>query len=220
MAEIVLIIGRSGSGKSTSLRNFQVGEVAIISVLGKRLPFKTSLRTFNTSNYEKVKLAMSKAVEKGIKSIVIDDAGYLVTTEWMSKSREAGYEKYNVLANNYYNLITHSQSLPDGVIVYIVMHEEQNEFGGVKPKTIGKMLDQQVCLEGFFTIVLRAVKEDGKYLFRTQTDGQDVTKSPMGMFATGSIDNDLKKVDDVIREHYGWKVESVGKEGKPDEQNQ
>lgn len=202
MAEIVLIIGRSGSGKSTSLRNFAQGEVAIVSVLGKTLPFKTQLKTFASTSYDTIKKAISGAINKGIKSIVIDDAGYLITTEFMSKSRESGYEKYNVLADNFYKLIQFAQSLPQGVIVYIVMHEEQNEFGGVKPKTIGKMLDQQICIEGYFTIVLRAVKEDGKYLFRTQTDGQDVTKSPMGLFSADAIDNDLKAVDHAIRSYY------------------
>lgn len=202
MATIVLIIGRSGSGKTTSLRNFKTGEIAVFQVLNKPLPFKSTLRGFVSSHYDTIKQTINRAVEKGIKTIVIDDAGYLITTEFMSKARETGYEKYNILADNYYKLIQHAQSLPTDVIVYMMMHEEQNEFGGVKPKTIGKMLDQQICIEGYYTIVLRAVKEDGKYLFRTQTDGQDVTKSPMGMFASDAIDNDLKAVDHAIRSYY------------------
>lgn len=220
MSKIILIIGRSGSGKSTSLRNYVKGEVAVISVLGKELPFRTTITPYVAPSYEEVVRGMAGAVKKGIKTIFIDDVGYLITHEFMATTREKGYEKFGILAENFYNLIQYSQSLPADVNVYLTMHEEVNEFGGVKPKTIGKMLDEKVVIEGYFTIVLRAAKEDGKHIFRTRTDGIDVVKTPIGMFENESIDNDLKAVDQAIRDFYKPIVEDKPKEDSKEEPKQ
>ena len=147
-------------------------------------------------------LAGSKA-----KSIVIDDAGYLITNYFMKNHSSKGtgnaiFSMYNTLADNFWNLIEFIKTLPEDKIVYIIMHEDTNEFGDVKPKTIGKMLDEKICLEGMFTIVLRCVQENGKHLFITQSNGGAVSKSPMGMFDTLEIDNDLLAVDTAIRAYY------------------
>ena len=205
MAIPVLIIGKSGSGKSTSLRNCTNNpDWNMVNVLNKPLPFKGKIPSVVTDEYNTVmkSLAGSKA-----KSIVVDDAGYLITNYFMKNhsSKGAGnaiFSMYNTLADNFWNLIEFIKKLPDEKIVYIIMHEDINEFGDIKPKTIGKMLDEKICLEGMFTIVLRCVQENGKHLFITQADGGAVSKSPMGMFESLEIDNDLALVDKAIRDYY------------------
>ena len=205
MAIPVLIMGKSGSGKSTSLRNCTNNpDWNMVNVLNKPLPFKGKIPSVVTDDYQQVmkSLAVSKA-----KSIVIDDAGYLITNYFMKNhsSKGAGnaiFSMYNTLADNFWNLIEFIKKLPDEKIVYIIMHEDINDFGDIKPKTIGKMLDEKICLEGMFTIVLRCIQENGKHLFVTQSDGGAVSKSPMGMFETLEIDNDLALVDKAIRDYY------------------
>ena len=201
----VLVIGKSGSGKSTSLRNFESNEIGLINVSKKPLPFKKKFdSTINSDNYEKIKNALSKTEKK---SVVIDDASYLITNHFMSKHSTAGvgnavFALYNSIGDSFWGLIEHVKTLPNEKIVYIIMHEDKNDFGDIKPKTIGKLLDEKVCIEGMFTVVLRALSENGKHYFRTQTDGLDVAKSPMGMFEQLEIDNDLKLVDKTIREYW------------------
>lgn len=205
MAMPVLIMGKSGSGKSTSLRNCTNNpDWNMVNVLNKPLPFKGKIPSVVTDDYQQVmkSIAVSKA-----KSIVIDDAGYLITNYFMKNhsSKGAGnaiFSMYNTLGDNFWNLIEFIKKLPDDKIVYVIMHEDINEFGDIKPKTIGKMLDEKICLEGMFTIVLRCIQENGKHLFVTQADGGAVSKSPMGMFETLEIDNDLALVDKIIREYY------------------
>ena len=142
------------------------------------------------------------------KSIVIDDAGYLITNQFMRKHANAGggnavFSLYNDIADNFWSLTELVKTLPPDKIVYFIMHEDKNDFGDIKPKTIGKLIDEKVCLEGLFSIVLRAKKVDKNYLFYTQSTENDVAKSPIGMFYKLYIENDLKEVDSVIREFYG-----------------
>ena len=195
----VLIIGKSGSGKSASLRNFKKDEIAIANVLGKPLPFKSDLEAPKVDDYNVLLQAIKKTDKK---VIVIDDAGYLLTNEFMNKSSVKGYDKYNELANNFWNLISAIKNVEGGKIVYLIMHEDQDEFGNVKPKTIGKLLDDKVNIQGMFTICLRAMYENNNYIFRTKTNGQDCVKTPIGMFDEEEIENDLKLVDEKIREYY------------------
>lgn len=198
----VLIMGKSGSGKSTSLRNFSDADnIGIINVLGKPLPFKNSLKSINTDNYDEVASVLSRAKSK---TIVIDDAGYLMTNQFMRGHAKSGtgngiFSFYNEIGDRFWALIEHViHNLDAQKIVYFMMHEDKNDFGDIKPKSIGKMLDEKVCIEGMFTIALRC-KE---HKFYTQTDGTDVAKTPIGMFETMEIDNDLKAVDTAIREYY------------------
>lgn len=201
----VLIIGKSGSGKSASLRNFQPGEVGIVNVLGKPLPFRNKLQAVQTDDYKKVYAAITKAKTD---CIVIDDSGYLMTNQFMRGHSNTGagnaiFTFYNDLGDQFWHLVRYVvENLPPQRVVYFMMHEDKNDFGDVKPKTIGKMLDEKVCVEGMFTIVLRSMLMNGKHVFRTQTDGMDVCKTPIGMFDSGEIDNDLKVVDNAIREYY------------------
>lgn len=210
MAIPVLIIGKSGCGKSTSLRNCTDNEEwNLINVLGKPLPFKGKVPQVVTDDYSMVMkcIAGSKA-----NSIVIDDAGYLITNYFMRNHSSKGqgnaiFSMYNTLADNFWNLVEFIKKLPDEKIVYIIMHEDTDDFGNIKPKTIGKLLDEKICLEGMFTIVLRGIQENGKHLFVTQADGGAVSKSPMGMFDELEIENDLLLVDNAIRDYYGLGIE-------------
>ena len=201
----VLIIGKSGSGKSASLRNFQPGEVGIVNVLGKPLPFRNKLQSVQTDDYKKVYATITKAKTD---CIVIDDSGYLMTNQFMRGHSNTGagnaiFTFYNDLGDQFWHLVRYVvENLPPQRVVYFMMHEDKNDFGDVKPKTIGKMLDEKVCVEGMFTIVLRSMLMNGKHVFRTQTDGMDVCKTPIGMFDADEIDNDLKMVDNAIREYY------------------
>lgn len=200
-----MLIGKSGSGKSTSMRNFAHDELALINVNKKPLPFKGKFdSTLETTDYDQIMKAIGQTQKK---AIMIDDAGYLITNQFMRGHGEnkgnAVFELYNSLADNFYKLIKFCQEkVNDNKIVYFVMHEDKNDFGDIKPKTIGKLLDEKVCIEGLFTIVLRASADNGEYVFHTHTDGSDVTKSPIDMFSTDTVPNDLKEVDRVIREYY------------------
>lgn len=195
----VLIIGKSGSGKSASLRNFKKDEIAIANVLGKPLPFKSDLDAPKVDDYATI----LKAIEHTDKKvIVIDDANYLITNEFMNKSSVKGFDKYNEMGNNFFNLINGIKNVEGGKTVYLIMHEDTDEEGNVKPKTIGKLLDDKVNIQGMFTICLRSMFDNGNYIFRLKTNGQDCVKTPIGLFDEEQIENDLKLVDTKIREYY------------------
>ena len=200
MAVIVMIYGQSGTGKSTSLRNFTNDEVAVINVSGKPLPFRSKLTTYDTDNYAKISSALGK-IER--KSIVIDDATYLMVNEFMRTAKVAGYQKYTDMAVNFNSLVAQASQLASDKIVYFLGHSDLKDDGTEHFKTIGKMLDNYVTVEGKFTIVLKTVVQDGKYYFSTHNSGQDTVKSPLGMFEDNYVDNDLKAVDTIIREYYG-----------------
>lgn len=207
MAIPVLIIGKSGSGKSASMRNCVGKSFSLINVLKKPLPFRGAIPTIQTDDYNYIMRAMQSSQAK---SIVIDDAGYLITNHFMRGHSTAGkgngvFALYNDLGDQYWKLVQFVvNNLPEDKIVYFMMHEDKNDFGDVKPKTIGKMLDEKVCLEGLFTIVLRCITDGDRHLFITQSADGAVSKSPMGMFSELEIDNDLYMVDQTIREYYGF----------------
>lgn len=196
----VLILGESGSGKSTSLRNFEPEEVGIFNVASKPLPFRKPLKKIDQASYHTILRALSSPK---LNKYVIDDSQYLLTFEMFSKAKETGYDKFTDMALNFYNLIQFIiQKTPSDCLVYFLHHIERDEQGRVKAKTLGKMLDQQLTLEGLFSIVLIAENENGEYFFRTHTNGNDTVKSPMEMFNENRIDNDLKAVDTAIREYW------------------
>lgn len=206
MAIPVMIMGRSGTGKSTSMRNcIDDKNWNLIKVLDKPLPFKGKIPAAVTDEYGTVMKTLSGSKAK---SIVIDDAGYLITNYFMKNHSSKGqgnaiFTMYNTLADNFWNLVQFiSNSLPADKIVYIIMHEDSDDNGNVRPKTIGKLLDEKICLEGMFTIVLRCIEENNKHVFVTQSDAGAVSKSPIGMFEDLEIDNDLKIVDEAIRKYY------------------
>lgn len=204
MAIPVLIIGKSGSGKSASMMNLNPADVALISVLGKPLPFKGKFDQFVTDDSEQIIRAIRKT-ERDI--VVVDDVGYTMTNMFMREHSATGggnsvFTLYNHIGDMFWDMIESVRALPGNKRVYFIMHEEQNDFGNVRPKTIGKMIDEKVCLEGMFTICLRCIMTNGKHIFRTQSDGLDVAKSPIGMFEDAEIPNDLALVDKTICEYY------------------
>ena len=209
----VLILGESGSGKSASMRNFKPGEVGIINVSGKPLPFRNQLKTVNTDNYEDI---VKTIIAAKAKALVIDDAQYLMANEFMRTAKVTGYQKFTDLALNFWKLIqVVINNLPPDKIVYFLAHVERDANGNEKMKTIGKLLDEKITIEGLFTIVLKTVVQDRHYQFATQTNGQDTVKTPMGMFDDLLIENDLKMVDSTIREYYG--ISESNKEEKANE---
>lgn len=200
MAILVMIYGQSGTGKSTSLRNFEPEDVSIVNVSGKPMPFRKKLPTWNTDSYIEIMKYMPKI---GTPSIVIDDATYLMVNAFMRQAKTPGYQKYTDMAFDFNNLIDYAGRLAEDKIVYFLGHSDMADDGREHFKTIGKMLDNYVTLEGKFSIVLKSVVKDGEYLFATQNNGQDTVKSPMDMFSNGLIPNDLKAVDEAIRAYYG-----------------
>ena len=205
----VLILGESGSGKSRSIKNFKPHEVGVINVAGKPLPFKTNIKTYNVNREAKktgenryllVKAVLAKAKAK---SIVIDDTQYLLAFDSFDKAKELGYGKFTDMAVNFEKLIEFViNDLPDDVIVYFLHHVELSDNGKYKAKTIGKMLDNQLTIEGLFSIVLYCVADENRHYFVTQSKGISTAKSPEDMFAE-EIENDLKFVDTTIREYWG-----------------
>ena len=207
MSILTMIYGESGTGKSTSLRNFTNDEVAVINVSGKPMPFRSELKTLSSNNYLTIADWLPKIKQP---SIVIDDATYLMVDQFMANVQMKGYEKYNIMAQNFTNLIEFARKLPEDKVVYFVGHSDQADDGREHFKTIGKMIDNYVTLEGKFTIVLKAVVKDGHYYFQTHNNGYDTVKSPLGMFEEDLIENDLKMVDDVMREY--WNIPRVTEE--------
>ncbi len=199
----VLILGHSGSGKSASMRNCTADRFGIINVQSKPLPFKSDLKTYNTDNYEDV----IKAIMVGkTPSFVIDDSQYLMSHEYMYRASEAGYQKYAQIGTNFFRLLEAIRKLPDDKIVYLMHHIELDDAGREKAKTVGKMVDNYIVVEGCFSIVLKAIAGADGYFFRTKTNGADSVNTPMGMFEDEQIDNDLLMVDDIIREYYGKEI--------------
>lgn len=212
MGQVILIYGKSGSGKSRSLKNFKPDEIMLVNVEKKALPFRNKFKYILES--DDIGLIIQQLTKMPLKTAVIDDAGYILTNQFMrghsqGKKGAAVYDLYNEIADNFWQLFKFvKNSLAPDVLVYFLMHEDSNDTGETKLKTIGKLLDDKVCLEGMVTVCLRCVTKDGKHYFRTQTDGFDITKSPEEMFEEVEIENDLKAVDTKIREYYDIKSES------------
>lgn len=221
MAAIVLVIGESGTGKSTSLRNFKKGEASVVNVSKKPLPFKNDLAMLKSDNYKEIETILKRANSK---SIIIDDAQYLMAFEYMHRAKEKGFEKFTDIGSNFFNLTQTALSLPDDKIVYFLSHIERTKDGSEKCKTIGNMLDEKITLEGLFTIVLKTVVTlDGsnqrQFCFATINNGNDTVKTPMGMFENALIPNDLKAVDTVIREYYGLPKNDITQTQRGENQN-
>lgn len=202
----VLILGESGSGKSTSMRNFEPDEISIFNVAGKPLPFKKKLSKVATSDYNVIKAGLKKSSKK---AFAIDDSQYLLCFEMFDKAKETGYNKFTDMALNFYNLIQFIiKELPSDVVVYFLHHIELTSDGKTKAKTIGKMLDEKLTVEGLFSIVLLCQTDGNDYKFITQTDGYTTCKSPMDMFDK-EIDNDLKIVDTSVRDYWDLNIKEI-----------
>jgi len=219
MSYALVVMGESGSGKSTSLRTLDHKSTFVINVEGKPLPFKgwkkkyTQISRDNNpkGNYTSTDTAINiiKVLDfidkkrEDIKTVVIDDMQYIMANEYMRRAKEGGWDRFNDIGQNMWNVIQKAKSLRDDLVVVFLTHIETTDEGKVKIKTIGKMLDDKITLEGMFTIVLfsRYDESEGRYVFDTQTNGRTRAKSPFGMFGQRTIDNDMKFVIDSIVEY-------------------
>ena len=195
----VLILGESGSGKSTSLRNFEPGEVLVFNVANKPLPFRKKLDAVPNATYASIGKEMQK---KEYKAYVVGDSQYLLAFEMFDRAKDTGYGKFTDIALRFRNMLDFViKHMPEDTIVYFLHHTETSDTGKIKAKTVGKMLDNQLTVEGLFSIVLLASTDGATHKFVTQSDGYTTAKSPMDMFPL-EIDNDLKMVDKAIREYW------------------
>lgn len=194
------MLGRSGSGKSTSLRNFKPGEVGVMNVLGKPLPFRKHLDSVDNPDYRLIKDCIRSGKRR---AWVVDDAGYLMQLENFARAHESGYSKFVDIAVNFEQLIRAAQEAPRDCITYLLMHPELDADGREKIKTAGKMIDEKFGIEGAVPILIKCEVHDGRHVFNVQNDGTNLAKAPMGMFDEQVFDNDLKAVDAAIREYWG-----------------
>ena len=201
MGAVVLVLGKSGSGKSTSLRNFKRGEIGIFNVLGKPLPFRGGRDLVQVGG------ATYNTIIQGLRAnefhaYAVDDSTYLMQDENFLRARESGYGKYTEMAQHFQELILAALATDADTIVYLLHHVDENADGSEKVKTIGKMLDEKYCIEGACSVVLDCRVVDGEHKFVTANDGTNLAKAPMGMLPA-LMDNDLRLVDASIREYHG-----------------
>lgn len=206
MGEPILVYGKSGSGKSRSLKNFAEDEIFFVNVISKRLPFQKKFTyEARTRKYNTIKQQLLKMP---CKAAVIDDAGYLMTSTFMTghanpRAGSSTFDLFNQIGDEFWSLILFvKESLPPDVFVYFLMHEISNDYGEVKVRTIGKLLDEKVCVEGMFTVCLHCITDGERHYFKTQGGANDIAKTPEEMF-DGEIENDLKAVDVRMREYWG-----------------
>lgn len=203
MAQMLLIMGESGTGKSTSMRNCDPATTAVVNPVGKPLPFKGKFTMLNSEvESRKICKFMKEQAAAGKKLLVVDDFQYILSVPYMNRIKENGWDKWNDFGANYFEIIEVCKELPDDVVVAYMTHTETLENGVTTIKLIGKLLREKITIEGLFTIVLRTGVNEGKYYFYTQNSGKDTVKSPMGMFPAYAIDNDLNYVADKIRNFY------------------
>lgn len=203
MSIATLIIGESGTGKSASLRNMDPATTMLIQTTKKPLPFKAKgWKPHVTDDWARIANGITKAAELGFDKVVVDDFQYLLANEFMRRSDEKGYDKFTQIGQHAWLVMKAAAEAPEHVRVYLLGHSSTDEFGNTKAKTIGKLLDDKITVEGMFTIVLRTVVADQGFMFSTQNNGQDTSKSPIGLFADRLIENDLAAVDRAITEYY------------------
>lgn len=203
MAQKVLVMGESGTGKSTSMRNCDAAITAVVNPVGKPLPFKNHFDMLNNeTDARKITKYMKDQAAAGKKIIVVDDFQYILAVPYMNRIKETGWDKYNDFGANYFEIIDVCKDLPDDVVVVYMTHLETLDNGLTTVKLIGKLLREKITIEGLFTVVLRTGVNEGKYYFYTQNSGKDTVKSPLGMFPSYAIDNDLNYVVDKIRNYY------------------
>lgn len=203
-----MILGQSGTGKTTSLRNMDPAKTLLIQVVSKPLPFRSKdWRPVNKDGGNIIVANNSSAICEYMRRtlrpiIVIDDLQYLLATEFMDRAHEKGYDKFTEMAKHYYDVLTTAMTLPPEKRVYLLSHTDTSDSGQTKAKTIGKLLDEKITVEGLVTIVLRTHVINGQYVFSTRNSGSDTTKTPIGLFNDDHIPNDLMAVDTEIQKYY------------------
>lgn len=206
----VMVLGASGSGKSTALRNFTADEIGIFNVASKPLPFRGNLKKVDKASYALITKVLK---DNKLRCYAIDDSQFLMVFDEFNRAKEVGYQKFTDFALNFYNLVqTVINDTSADTIVYFLHHTEVDDFGHVKAKTVGKMIDNKLTLEGMFSVVLLCGTDGKEHWFETQSDGVNTAKTPLDMFSTNRIDNDLKMVDNTIREY--WNLKPIKEEEK------
>lgn len=216
MNNSVLILGDSGTGKSSSLRTLPPEETFIVNVIGKALPFRGSAKKYTklsadglTGNFyctddanqikRVIKLVNDKRPE--IKYLILDDLGYVTMNAFMKRALLKGYDRFSEIASEFNIAIEMINQLRDDLFCFAMMHIETDRQGKTKPKTVGQMIDQYINIEGKFTHVLHTCVVDGSYKFITNNDGLHMAKTSLGMFDKNLIDNDLMMVVDKINSY-------------------
>lgn len=210
MSIATMILGESGTGKTTALRNLDPANVLLIQAVSKPLPFRNAGwkpvtratpdgSVYVTDDSKKIVTAMQRTARK---IIILDDFQYVLVNEFMRRNQEKGYDKFNDIGRNAWDILNAASNLAPDVRVYILGHTAADESGKVRAKTIGRMLDDKITVEGLFTIVLRTAVINGQYFFSTQNSGYDTVKSPLGLFDAEHIDNDLQAVDSEICHYF------------------
>lgn len=210
MSIATMVLGESGTGKTTSLRNFNPAETLLIQAIKKPLPFRSNEwgyiskenaagNIFVKDDKDSIIHLMHKTARK---IIVIDDVQYIMANEYMRRSHETGFQKFTDIGKGIWEILNAASALPDDVRVYLLWHNQTDDAGNSKAKSIGKMLDEKITIEGMVSIVLRTAIINGNYLFATRNSGHDTTKTPMGLFDDETIPNDLASVDAAIQAYY------------------
>ncbi|MHA3051117.1 ATP-binding protein [Acinetobacter sp. ANC 4635] len=210
MSIATLILGQSGTGKSTSLRNLNPKHVLLIQAIKKPLPFRSTDWTYLSSENRGGSILVSDQPQKIIQAIngcrrpiiIIDDFQYVMANEFMRRSVERGFDKFTEIGRNAWDVFNGAINAHEHKRVYILSHTEETD-GRTKIKTIGKMLDEKITLEGMVTICLQTAVINEQYVFQTKNNGNSTVKAPMGLFNSEHIDNDLNAVDQAICEYYG-----------------
>jgi hypothetical protein len=208
MSISALILGESGTGKSTSLRNLDPAQTLLIQSIRKPLPFRSSdwkpVKEGGNIIVTDQAVDIIKAMRKTTRPVVIiDDWQYILANEYMRRTDETGYQKFTDIGRKAWDILGAASDLDAGKRVYILAHTQSDEHGRSHIKTIGKMLDEKITPEGMFSIVLNTVVQNSNYLFATRNSGSNTTKSPLGLFDDDLIDNDLAAVDAAIFTYYG-----------------
>jgi hypothetical protein len=207
MSIATMILGQSGTGKSTSLRNMNPADTLLIQVISKPLPFRTKdwklVKEGGNVIVSNQSSVICDAIQKTRRPIiVVDDLQYLLATEFMDRAHEKGYEKFTEMARHYYDVLTQAGNVSPEKRVYLLSHTDTSESGQTKAKTIGKLLDEKITVEGLVSIVLRTHVINGQYVFSTRNNGSDTVKTPIGLFNDEHIPNDLMEVDKAIADYY------------------
>lgn len=207
MSIATMIIGQSGTGKSAAMRNMDPATTLLIQTIPKPLPFRSNawkpVKDGGNILVSAVAETIIQSMHKTMRPIVvIDDFQYLLAVEFMARASETGYAKFTEMARHYFDVLTAAAQLAPHKRVYLLSHTDTSEAGQVKAKTIGKLLDEKITVEGLVTIVLRTHVINGQYVFSTRNNGQDTVKTPMGMFESEHIPNDIAEVDKTIVDYY------------------
>lgn len=217
MSIATMILGQSGTGKSASMRNLDPADTLLIQAVKKPLPFRsTGWSYFHKDDNQSGNIFVTDQSAQIVKLmhgtkrnvVVLDDFQYILANEFMRRvldkeTGNAAFAKYNEIARSAWDILMAAGQQADSKRVYILGHTQEDDAGRIKAKTIGKLLDEKITIEGLLTIVLRTAVINEQYLFSTQNNGSDTVKSPMGLFEDPHIPNDLKAVDGAICSYYG-----------------